>query len=122
MIPVHYSIGEEDGRPWGRWIVLDITPHLVVKKLVVDPGKRISLQRHKYRSERWIVMSGKASVQKDDERMQLQPGEGVLIPHNCLHRLANESSAPVTVLEIQYGELLSEDDIERFDDDFGRTE
>lgn len=122
MIPARYNIGDSEGRPWGRWAVLDITPQLVVKKLIVEAGKRISLQRHKFRSERWIVTQGTATVQKDEETIWLHPGEGVLIPQNCLHRLANDSSEPVTLLEIQYGELLSEDDIERFDDDFGRTE
>lgn len=122
MIPIQYSVGAAEERPWGRWVVLDITPQLVVKKLTVDVGKRISLQRHKYRSERWIVMQGVAVVQKDGESIQLYPGDGTLIPRNCLHRLANDSSEPVTLLEIQFGELLSEDDIERFDDDFGRTE
>lgn len=121
MIPARYNVGDSDVRPWGRWVVLDVTGHLVVKKLTVDTGKRISLQRHKFRSERWIVMEGVATVQRDAETLVLQPGEGVMIPQNCKHRLANESDEPISILEIQFGEILSEDDIERFDDDFGRT-
>lgn len=103
-------------------MVLDRTPQLVVKKLTVSPGKRISLQRHTCRAERWLVMEGEATVQRENELMVLQPGDGVLIPQNCKHRLSNESAHPITVLEIQFGELLSEDDIERFEDDFGRHE
>lgn len=101
-------------------MVLDIAPCLVVKKLTVDAGKRLSLQRHNYRSERWIAMEGCATVQQGDEVMHLHPGEGVLIPRDCIHRLSNESSLPITVLEVQYGEKLCEDDIERFADDYGR--
>lgn len=121
MIPARYNIGDSDERPWGRWVVLDRTEHLVVKKLMVEAGKRISLQRHKFRSERWIAMDGVATVQRDAETIILNPGEGVMIPQNCKHRLANEGDKPIAILEIQFGEILSEDDIERFDDDFGRT-
>ena len=112
MIPIAYKIGDTDTRPWGRWVVLDMTPQLVVKKLVVEPGKRISLQRHRYRSERWIVMQGEAVVQRGEEQVRLAPGDGVLIPQNVRHRLTNESDQEVMLLEIQFGELLSEDDIE----------
>ena len=122
MIPIAYKIGDTDTRPWGRWVVLDMTPQLVVKKLGVEPGKRISLQRHRYRSERWIVMQGEAVVQRGEEQVRLAPGDGVLIPQNVRHRLTNESDQEVMLLEIQFGELLSEDDIERFDDDYGRKE
>lgn len=97
-----------------------MAPQLVVKKLTVNPGRRISLQRHRFRSERWILMEGVATVQRDRETSLLRPGDGVMIPQNCLHRLSNDTDAPITVLEVQFGELLSEDDIERFDDDFGR--
>lgn len=89
---------------------------------MVLPGKRISLQRHRWRSERWITMEGVATVQQGEETLLLPPGEGVLIPRNCLHRISNEGETPISVLEIQYGELLSEEDIERFEDDFGRLD
>lgn len=103
-------------------MVLDMAPGLVLKKLVVDPGRRISLQRHAYRSERWVVMQGVATVQRAEEQLVLRQGEEVAIPQHCLHRLSNESTEPIVVLEIQVGGVLSEDDIERFDDDFGRHE
>lgn len=97
-----------------------MAPNLVVKKLTVAPLKRTSLQCHRCRAERWIIMQGVATVQKDKERLLLHPGDGVLIPQNCLHRLSNDSEEPVIVLEVQFGESLREDDIERLDDDFGR--
>lgn len=122
MIPNSYTTGQTDRRPWGTWKVLDVMPHVVVKKLVIDPGRRISLQRHRFRSERWIVVDGVACVQKDGEVIHLNPGEGVFLPQGCMHRLANDSSEPATIIEIQFGELLSEDDIERFNDDYGRVE
>ncbi len=122
MIPKAYNIGDTDTRPWGRWVVLDLTPHLVVKKLFVAPGKRISLQLHRFRSERWIMMQGEAVVQKNEEEITLKPGDGVLIPQNTLHRLSNESAQEVQLLEIQFGDLLSEDDIERLEDDYGRND
>lgn len=122
MIPATYSIGDSDTRPWGRWVVLDKAPQLVVKKLTVEPGKRISLQRHRFRTERWLVTQGEVAVQKGEECMTLRAGEGIMIPQNCPHRLSNESAEPICVLEIQFGDLLSEDDIERLEDDFGRHE
>lgn len=103
-------------------MVLDKAPQLVVKKLTVEPGKRISLQRHRFRTERWLVTQGEVAVQKGEECMTLRAGEGIMIPQNCPHRLSNESAEPICVLEIQFGDLLSEDDIERLEDDFGRHE
>lgn len=104
-------------------MVLDKAAQLVVKRLIVEPGRRISLQRHRFRSERWILMEGEATVERDGKVTQLlRPGDGAMIPQNCLHRLSNDTTQPITVLEVQFGELLSEDDIERFDDDFGRHE
>ena len=122
MIPIEYKVGDSDRRPWGHWVVLDVTPRLVVKKLVVELGRRISLQIHKFRSERWIVMQGVAHVQLGGEQFTMQMGDGVLIPQNTPHRLSNESEHPLLILEVQFGELLSENDIERLDDDYGREE
>ncbi len=122
MIPIEYKVGETDNRPWGRWIVLDTAPNLVVKKLIVQPGKRMSLQSHGMRMERWIVTQGTALVTRGDEEFILHPGDGVLIPQHVKHRLSNRTEQELMVLEIQFGEYLSEDDIERFEDDYGRKE
>ena len=121
MNPQNYKAGQFDERPWGRWLVMDVMSRSVVKKLTVDPGKRISLQRHRYRSERWMVVDGTAAVQCDGQLYHIGPGEQIFLPKGCLHRLGNDTEKPVTVIEIQFGEVLSEDDIERFTDDYGRV-
>ena len=115
-----YTAGEHAERPWGRWIVLDVMPRSVVKKLTIYPGKRISLQRHRFRSELWTVVDGVADVLCGHRNFQPRPGEQVFIPRGSLHRLSNTTDSPVTVIELQFGHILSEEDIERFDDDFGR--
>lgn len=120
MNPQNYRAGQSDVRPWGRWLVLDVMPRTVVKKLEVAPGMRISLQRHRHRSERWMVLEGVATVQCDSQVYKIGPGEQVYLPKGCLHRLGNEEHQPVVIIEIQFGDILSEDDIERFNDDYGR--
>lgn len=117
----NYKVGQQDDRPWGRWLVMDVMPRSVVKKLMIDPGKRISLQRHRHRSERWMVVDGVATVQCDSQVHEVHAGEQIYLPKGCLHRLGNDSCQPVTVIEIQFGDILSEDDIERFNDDYGRV-
>ena len=118
--PMTYSAGDCDTRPWGSWLVMDSMPRSVVKKLTILPGQRLSLQSHRHRSELWTVVEGIAAVQCDDNHYKLHPGEQVFLPKGCRHRLANTSEAPVTVIEIQFGNILSEEDIERYSDDYGR--
>lgn len=115
-----YVVGESGERPWGRWQVLDVQPTAVVKKLILAPHGRISLQRHQHRTERWIVINGIATVQRDEDLLHLKLGESVGIPCGCKHRLSNEKDYPLIVIEIQLGNLLSEEDIERLTDDYGR--
>ncbi len=117
-----YRVGEAGERPWGLWRVLDIQPNVVVKKLYLNPYSRISLQRHKFRSERWIVINGTATVRCEDTVTHLGVGESASIPCGNIHRLSNETAEPLCLIEIQLGEILSEEDIERFNDDYGRTE
>lgn len=117
-----YSIGETGERPWGSWCVLDVQPHTVVKRLQLVPGGRISLQRHQHRSERWVVLKGAAAVQCDSKLIHLAKGESAIIPSGAIHRLSNEQNELLEVLEVQIGDLLSEKDIERFTDDYGRVE
>lgn len=117
-----YHVGEQGTRPWGSWQVLDLQTHVVVKKLLVVPGGRISLQRHNHRTERWTVTEGVATVRLDDVVTRLRVGQSIMIPCGSLHRLSNEGDVDLALIEIQIGSFLSEDDIERFKDDYGRVD
>lgn len=108
-------------RPWGCYTVLEDGAQYKIKRLVVDPGKKLSLQRHGRRSEHWVVVSGEAEVTIDDATMSLASGESTYIPAGTRHRLANANDDPLEIIEVQIGDYLGEDDIERFDDDFGRA-
>ena len=109
-------------RPWGGFARLDRGPGYQVKRLVVSPGQRTSLQRHAHRSERWTVISGCATVHLDGNDLVLHRGEDVLVPLGAVHRLGNDGAEPLVVLELQTGVYLEEDDIERLSDDYGRVE
>ena len=118
---ITYELGEQGARPWGEWIVLDKQSHVVVQKLLVYPGGRLSLQRHSHRSERWIVTEGVATAYCDGIITHLEVGESIKIPCRSIHRLSNDGESPLALIEIQLGTYLSEDDIERFTDDYGRV-
>lgn len=114
-------MARESHRPWGYYVILADEPDHKVKRIVVLPGQRLSLQRHKLRSEHWHVIEGEAVVTRDEERIVLTPGEAVDIPTGAAHRVANESSAEMAFIEVQRGEYFGEDDIERLEDDYDRT-
>lgn len=107
-------------RPWGKFEVLHDSDHYKVKSITVAPGKRLSLQLHKHRSEHWIIVSGTAIVTKGNETFELKTNESTYIPIETKHRLENQSDSPLHIIEVQCGEYLGEDDIIRFNDDFGR--
>ena len=109
-----------DERPWGRFFVLDDRPDLKVKRIEVLPGRRLSLQRHRRRAEHWLVVAGRALVQRDEELLTLEPGDSVDIGRGQAHRLANPGPDLLAVIEIQRGDYFGEDDIERLEDDYGR--
>ena len=91
-----------------------------VKRLTVDPGQRLSLQYHHKRSEHWVVVAGKATVQLDGETLTLEPGHYLDIPLGAHHALGNETDAPVIVIEVQMGTYFGEDDIVRVSDPYDR--
>ena len=107
-------------RPWGSYTVLESAQGYKLKRLVVKPGKQLSLQKHFHRSEHWIVVSGTASVTVGDERRLVHPNESTYIKMGQLHRLANEGKIPLVIVEVQVGEYTGEDDIVRVEDDFRR--
>jgi mannose-6-phosphate isomerase-like protein (cupin superfamily) len=108
-------------RPWGWFRTLAQGSGFQVKEIVVHPGAKLSLQRHKFRAEQWIVASGEASVTVGERVMRLAARGYVEIARGEVHRLANPSSHPLRVIEVQTGTYLGEDDIERLADDYGRV-
>jgi mannose-1-phosphate guanylyltransferase/mannose-6-phosphate isomerase len=108
-------------RPWGYYEGVDAGPGFQVKRLMVKPGHRISLQRHRRRAEHWVVVSGVARVTRDDEIIELQPNQSTYIPVGMRHRLENAGTEPLLIVEVQSGDYLGEDDIERFEDSYNRS-
>jgi mannose-1-phosphate guanylyltransferase/mannose-6-phosphate isomerase len=107
-------------RPWGYYQVIGGGDFYQVKRLVVEPGARLSLQRHSHRAEHWVVVNGIADVTVDKETSRLGVNQSTFIPLGAVHRLANPGEELLTVIEVQYGDYLGEDDIERFADDYDR--
>jgi mannose-6-phosphate isomerase-like protein (cupin superfamily) len=99
---------------------MDLGERFRVKRIVVLPGKRFSLQKHHHRAEHWVVVRGFAEVTRDDEILHLRENESVYLPIGCVHRLANPGRIPVEIVEVQTGAYLEEDDIVRIEDDYGR--
>lgn len=112
---------EEDHRPWGYYQVYADEPDHKVKRIVVYPGKRLSLQRHQRRAEHWYVLGGEAVVTRDDEEVHLKEGDSVDIPRGAVHRIRNPGTENMAFIEVQTGDYFGEDDIERLEDDFGRA-
>jgi mannose-1-phosphate guanylyltransferase / mannose-6-phosphate isomerase len=107
-------------RPWGTYRSVDVGVQHQVKRIIVAPGRRLSLQRHQHRSEHWVVVQGTAGVVRGDESYLLHENESVFIPAGCAHRIENPGDVPLHIVEVQVGHYLGEDDIERLADDYGR--
>ncbi len=118
---VSYTIGDNDTRPWGTWEVLGVGRSHIVKMITVKPGQLLSLQRHQFRAEHWIVVNGKASVTLNEEVFDLKADQSVYIPKTAKHRIGNYSDEDLCFIEVQIGETLDENDIERFEDQYGRA-
>jgi mannose-1-phosphate guanylyltransferase/mannose-1-phosphate guanylyltransferase/mannose-6-phosphate isomerase len=108
-------------RPWGHYEGLIMGERFQVKKIQVRPGQKLSLQKHFHRAEHWVVVSGTAVVTRDAEEILLRENESVYLPLGAVHRLANPGIIPLTLIEVQVGSYLGEDDIVRFEDTYGRT-
>lgn len=107
-------------RPWGAYTVVLDAPRFKIKRIEVSPGQAISLQRHRHRSEHWVVVQGRARVTRANEVFDLACNESTFVPAGTVHRLENPGDEPLVVVEVQYGDYLGEDDIERLDDRYGR--
>ena len=108
-------------RPWGHFDLLHAGPGFLVKSLVVKPGGALSLQRHRRRAEHWVVVRGTAKVTRGDEQLELRANQSTYIPLGVMHRLENPGSELLEIVEVQSGDYLGEDDIERFGDRYGRS-
>lgn len=111
---------DKNYRPWGYYEVISSETDHKVKRIVVYPGKRLSLQRHLLRAEHWHVVRGEAIVSLDGQSLHLKAGLSVDIPRGALHRIMNPGDENMAFIEIQTGAYFGEDDIERFEDDYGR--
>jgi len=112
---------ERGDRPWGYYLVLHEDAGYKVKQFVVTPGRRLSLQRHRQRAEHWHVVRGEALVTLGQEAVRLAPGGSLDIPLGALHRVESVGTENLVVIEVQMGEYVGEDDIERIEDDYGRA-
>jgi len=109
-------------RPWGSYDSVDEDEGFQVKRITVNPGARLSLQKHQHRAEHWIVVSGTAEVTRGDSVYVVSENESTFIPIGEKHRLSNPGKIPLKLIEVQSGDYLGEDDIERFDDVYGRVD
>lgn len=107
-------------RPWGSYTILEDTERHKIKNIVVAPNNKLSLQLHYHRSEHWVVVKGMAQVDIDGEIFFLRPGESTYIRSGIKHRICNPGRIPLEIIEVQLGDTVEEDDIIRFNDDYGR--
>ena len=108
-------------RPWGFYESLINGDRFQVKRIVVTPGHKMSLQKHFHRAEHWVVVNGTAIVTRDGEDVMVRENESIYLPLGTVHRMANPGRIPLTLIEVQSGSYLGEDDIVRFEDDYGRS-
>ncbi|TAN42309.1 MAG: mannose-1-phosphate guanylyltransferase/mannose-6-phosphate isomerase [Nitrospirae bacterium] len=107
-------------RPWGSYTVLEEGPRYKIKRIAVNPGEKLSLQKHYHRSEHWVVIKGTAKVTTGAKEITVHENESVFVPKSELHRLENPGKIPLEIIEVQNGEYVGEDDIERYDDIYQR--
>lgn len=112
---------EKENRPWGYYTVLLDTPDYKVKEILVRPKNRLSYQLHHKRSEHWYIVQGEAVITLDDKNIVVKKGGYIDIPVEHKHRISNNGEQDVIFIETQTGEYFGEDDIERFEDDYGRS-
>ena len=107
-------------RPWGSWHVIDVADGYKIKRIQVDPGARLSLQSHEHRSEHWVVIRGEATCEVLGQTSVVRQGESIDVPLGAAHRLGNNHSVELVIVEVQLGPYTGEDDIRRYEDDYGR--
>lgn len=116
MVETHLTVQ----RPWGSFTTLEEGSHFKIKSITVNPHAKLSLQSHLYRSEHWVVVSGTATVTNGEDVFLVDTNESTYIPAGIKHRLENNTEVPLVIIEVQTGSILKEDDIQRFEDSYGR--
>jgi mannose-6-phosphate isomerase len=119
--PKDTPVGVFETRPWGGFETLQEGRGYKVKRLFVRPGRRLSLQRHRFRAEHWVVVTGSPRVIIAGRARRLRPRGAVDVPRGAWHRIENPGRVPVVLIEVQHGPYLGEDDIIRRQDDYGRA-
>ncbi len=119
--PLAPASARQHTRPWGFYESLSNGGRFQVKRIVVMPGQQLSLQKHFHRSEHWVVVEGTAAVTRDGLSLMLGENECIYLPAGCVHRLENPGRIPLTIIEVQTGAYLGEDDIVRLEDNYGRA-
>jgi len=114
-------IEQGEKRPWGGYRILEEGPSLKVKRIWVDPGHRLSYQTHAYRSEHWVLIEGEAKVILDGREFFCHAGDSIDIPQGATHRIENIGEDLLSFIEVQRGKDLTEDDVTRLEDDYGRA-
>jgi mannose-6-phosphate isomerase len=114
-------VGVFEPRPWGGFLTMEEGRGYKVKRLFVRPGQRLSLQRHRFRAEHWVVVTGSPRVIISGLPRRLKPRGSVDVPRGAWHRIENPGRGPVVLIEVQHGPYLGEDDIIRRQDDYGRA-
>jgi mannose-1-phosphate guanylyltransferase len=115
-----YRLHREVYRPWGKYDSIDVGHRYKVKCITVNPGEKLSVQKHFHRAEHWIVVQGTATVTKDEEVRNVYENESIYLPMGSVHALENPGKLPLILIEVQSGAYLGEDDIVRFEDKYGR--
>lgn len=108
-------------RPWGEFEILAEAAAFKIKRILVNPGQRLSLQAHRHRQEHWFILQGEGMVTREKDLLPVRRGSAIDIPRGAAHRIACTGAAPLLLIEIQSGDSFAETDILRFEDDYGRS-
>jgi mannose-1-phosphate guanylyltransferase / mannose-6-phosphate isomerase len=108
-------------RPWGSYRTISLGDRFQVKEIIVKPGASLSLQKHHHRAEHWVVVEGTAAVVRGEDTLLLHENQSIFIPLGTKHRLSNPGKLQLRLIEVQSGPYLGEDDIVRFEDNYGRA-
>ena len=119
-MPITYKTGDKDTRPCGTWEVLSVGEKFIVKKIMVMPHQKLSLQLHHHRDEHWIIAEGTAEVTLDERIFTAPANTAIFIKTKQKHRIENKTDSPVVFIEVQTGDTLDENDIIRLEDSYGR--